>query len=74
MRCLPRGEGRHSTRSEGGGMKTFGYGSNMCRAWFGLDVERFEYDCVAYLSGHSLTFDKQSMDGTGKGNIVPRRR
>lgn len=43
----------------------------MCRAWFGMDVERFEYDCVAYLPGHVLTFHKRSVDGTGKGDIVP---
>jgi hypothetical protein len=49
-------------------MKSFAYGSNLCRGWLTLRSPSATYDYLARLPAHELRFDKRSIDGSGKGN------
>jgi hypothetical protein len=51
----------------------FGYGSNMCDTWLEHDAPSARAAGSAFLEGHALTFDKESVrDHSAKANLVPR--
>lgn len=49
-------------------MKSFAYGSNLCRGWLSRRVPCAKYEFVARLPNYTLRFNKRSDDGSGKGN------
>lgn len=51
--------------------KYFAYGSNMCQKRLIDRIGSFTIVGIAVLGGHDLKFNKRSVDGSGKANIVP---
>ena len=49
-------------------MKSFAYGSNLCRGWLLNRVPSATYEVVAQLPEHQLRFHKRSKDGSGKAD------
>ncbi len=52
-------------------MRYFAYGSNMCSSRIKKRVPSCAFYEVGVLKGYILKFHKRSVDGSGKGNVIP---